>query len=155
MGNLSRLEPSNSALARGVREFLLFTLAGDAYAVELGRVREIVSPPQLTKVPRAASEVMGVCSVRGLLVTVIDLRRRIRVQQSPPSRSSRILLTSNQGGEVVGLFVDEVRHVVRLEGADIESAATVLGGDVPDHVLGIGRTKDEVIVVLNLAGMVG
>jgi purine-binding chemotaxis protein CheW len=142
-------------LARGLKEFLLFTLAGEPYAVELGRVREIVSPPLLTRVPRAASEVMGVCSVRGLLVTVIDLRRKIRVQQSAATRSSRILLTRTAEDEVVGLFVDEVRHVVRLEGSEIESAPVVLGGDVPDHVLGIGRTGDEVIVVLNLEGMVG
>lgn len=157
MANLSRVEQHSSAglLSRGVREFLLFSLAGDAYAVELSRVREIVSPPALTKVPRAASEVLGVCSVRGLLVTVIDLRRRVRVQSSPPSRSSRILLTTTATNEVVGLFVDEVRYVVRLEGSEIEPAQVVLGGDVPDHVLGIGRTQGEVIVVLDLAGMVG
>jgi purine-binding chemotaxis protein CheW len=109
----------------------------------------------LTKVPRAPSEVMGVCSVRGLLVTVIDLRRRVRVHPAPASRSSRILLTTTASNEVVGLFVDEVRYVVRLEGSEIEPAQAVLGGDVPDHVLGIGRTSEDVIVVLDLAGMVG
>jgi chemotaxis signal transduction protein len=138
-----------------VREFLLFTLAGDAYAVELALIREILSPPTLTKVPRARHDVMGVCSVRGLLVTVFDLRRRLRVAPKDANRSSRILLTARRDGEVVGLFVDEVRHVVRLDGSQIELAQSVLGGDAPDHVLGIGRNRGEVIVVLDLIGMMG
>jgi purine-binding chemotaxis protein CheW len=144
-----------SLLSRGVREFLMFTLAGDRYAVELARVREILRPPTLTPVPRAALDVIGVCSVRGLLVTVIDLRRRLRVLVSDSGRTSRILLTSTANDEVVGLFVDEVHHVVRLEGSEIEPAQVVLGGDAPDHVLGVGRMDDEVIVVLDLEGMVG
>ncbi len=157
MPNLTSAEPSLSTGlgSRGVREFLLFNLAADAYAVELALIREILSPPALTKVPRAPSDVMGVCSVRGLLVTVLDLRRRIRVAPSPTSRSSRILLTTSKQGEVIGLFVDEVRHVVRLEPHQIELAQSVLGGDAPDHVLGVGRTGEEVIVVLDLVGMVG
>lgn len=156
MADLVRLEAQPSGvLSRGLREFLLFGLAGEAFAVELGRVREIVSPPTLTKVPRAPSEVLGVCSVRGLLVTVIDLRRRMRLPAQPASRSSRILLTTTARSEVVGLFVDDVRYVVRLDGSEIEAAQAVLGADVPDHVLGIGRTQGQVIVLLDLAAMVG
>ena len=144
-----------SLLSRGVREFLLFSLAEDRYAVELARVREILRPPALTPVPRASSDVMGVCSVRGLLVTVVDLRRRLRVVVGDPNRTSRILLTNTAKEEVIGLFVDEVHHVVRLEGSEIEPAQVVLGGDAPDHVLGVGRLDQEVIIVLDLEGMVG
>jgi purine-binding chemotaxis protein CheW len=140
---------------KGIQEFLIFTLAGDPYAVELARVREIVSPPTLTEVPRSAADVMGVCSVRGLLVTVIDLRRRLKVAERPQTRFSRILLAHADSGEVIGLFVDEVRHVVRLNGNDVELAHAVLGGDVSDHVLGIGRVLGEVIVVLNMGSVTG
>lgn len=156
MPSLMRAEAATGSalLSRGMREFLLFNLASDAYAVELALIREILSPPALTKVPRAPHDVMGVCSVRGLLVTVFDLRRRLRVTASPATRSSRILLTTTSHGEVVGVFVDEVRHVVRIEPGEIESAQAVLGGDAPDHVLGVGRTQGEVIVILDLVGMV-
>src|SRR5512142_821480 len=102
-----------------VREFLGVMLAGQAYGVELTRIREILSPPPLTPVPRAPQHVKGVCSVRGQLVTVIDLRSRLRLQESTPTRKTRILLTENSG-EVVGLYVDEVRHVLRLTETEIE-----------------------------------
>jgi purine-binding chemotaxis protein CheW len=141
--------------ARGLQEYLIFALAGDVYAVELASIREIVSPPELTEVPRSAPDVLGVCSVRGLLVTVIDLRRRLGVAEQPQTRFSRILLAHADSGEVIGLFVDEVKHVVRLAGTEIELAQAVLGGEVSSHVLGIGRVQGEIVVILNLGSVTG
>src|SRR5262245_59490955 len=135
------------AVERGpVREFLVFTLAGELYGIELTRIREILSPPPITYVPRAASDVIGVCSVRGLLITVIDLRRRLSLEERPPTRRSRILLTQTDSGEVLGLYVDEVRQVMRLLETEIEVATSILGGDVSEHVLGIGRPEGLVLV---------
>jgi purine-binding chemotaxis protein CheW len=146
-----RLAP---AAPTGLREFLSFRLGADVYAVELARIREIVSPPPLTEVPRAQPDVMGICSVRGLLVTVVDLRRRLNLEESPTTRLSRILLANTDSGEVIGLLVDEVRHVVRLASAEIEITANVLGGDLSDHVLGVGRPDGDFLVLLDLASMV-
>src|SRR5580693_5694976 len=96
-------------LDRGPRtEFLAFVLAGDIYAAPVALVREILKPPPLTPVPRARDSVLGIISVRGQLVTVIDLRRRLRLAEEPLSRRSRILLVDASRGEVLGLYVDEV-----------------------------------------------
>jgi purine-binding chemotaxis protein CheW len=137
-----------------VREFLAFVLSGELYGVELARVREIVSPPPITPVPRADPEVLGVCSVRGLLVTVIDLRMKLRLVARPSTRRTRILLAESGSGEVVGLLVDEVRHVMRLTDSQIELAVTALGGDVSEHVYAIGRPPGGVIVLLDLGSIV-
>ena len=137
-----------------VREFLAFVLAGEVYGVALTRIREILSPPPITEVPRAPSEVIGVCSVRGLLVTVVDLRRRLRLEEKPATRRTRILLAEAADGEVVGLLVDEVRQVLRLAETEIELAATVLGGDVSEHVVGISRPSGQLIILLDLKSIV-
>jgi len=137
-----------------LREFLSFRLGGDTYAVELARIREIVSSPPVTEVPRSPSEIVGICSVRGLLVTVVDLRQRLGLLATAPTRLSRILLANTDSGEVVGLLVDEVRHVVRLSAAEIEVTSSVLGADLSDHVLGVGRPEGDFVVLLDLASMV-
>jgi purine-binding chemotaxis protein CheW len=137
-----------------LREFLSFRLGGDTYAVELARIREIVSSPPVTEVPRSPSEIVGICSVRGLLVTVVDLRQRLGLELSAPTRLSRILLANTDSGEVVGLLVDEVRHVVRLSSNEIEVTGSVLGADLSDHVLGVGRPEGDFVVLLDLASMV-
>jgi len=161
MADIVRSPPSvlhrraGSSSGQGLREFLSFRLASDLYAVELARIREIVSPPPLTEVPRTLPDVIGICSVRGLLVTVVDLRKRLRLPESAPTRLSRILLANTEPGEVVGLFVDEVRQVVRLSANELEITSTVLGGDLSDHVLGVGRPEGEFLVLLDLDRIVG
>ena len=133
-----------------VREFLTFALGTDVFGVELARIKEILSPPPITPVPRCGREVLGVCSVRGLLVTVLCLRRKLRLTETPTGRRSRILLTSSQSGETLGLLVDEVRQVVRLQASEIEPAASTLGSDASEHVVGVARPPGSFVVLLDL-----
>jgi len=119
-------------------EYLAFVLAGETYAVPIGDVAEILRPLPVTEVPRAPATVLGVVSVRGRLVTVIDLRRRFRLPEAPVDRKSRILLADVGKGEQLGLLVDEVQQVWRLAADEIEPA-NVLGAEQPAHITGIGR----------------
>ena len=146
---------SRRDLARGpIREFLVFQLATELYGVDLTRIREILSPPPITPVPRSSRSVVGVCSVRGLLVTVVDLRRRLGRAERPLGRRARILLAQSESGENVGLLVDEVKQVVRLSDAEIEPAASALGGEFSQHALGIGRPDNMFLVLLDLSRIV-
>lgn len=158
VANLTQSTASRMARRSGdrgpVREFLMFSLAGELYGVELTRIKEILSPPPITVVPRAPHNVVGVCSVRGLLVTVLDLRRTLRLEERALTRRGRILLGEADSGEVIGLLVDEVRHVVRLAATEIEPAATALGGDVSEFVMGIGRPAGEFLILLDLPSIV-
>jgi len=129
-------------------EYLAFSLAGETYAVEIAMIAEILKPPPITEVPRAARSVLGVVSVRGKLVTVIDLRRRFRLAEPPIDRKSRILL-ADSGDEQIGMLVDEVMQVYRLAESEIEPA-NVLGGDQPAHIAGIGRPPGALLILLDL-----
>mgnify|MGYP001553714612 CR=1 FL=1 len=139
-------------------EYLAFMLAGDTYAVRISVVGEILRPPPITEVPRAPTPIIGVTSVRGRLVTVMDLRRRFALPESPIDAKSRILLVELVTDEHVGLLVDEVMSVFRLAESEVE-AASVLGGEQPAYLVGVGRPKereDLVLVLLDLrAAIVG
>jgi purine-binding chemotaxis protein CheW len=132
-------------------EYLAFLLGGDLYAVPIGMIAEILKPPPITEVPRAAREVMGVMSVRGRLVTVIDLRRRFRLPAAPLGQKSRILLVGGADApEPVGLVVDEVVQVYRLADSEVEQA-NVLGGEQPAYIAGIGRPPGAILILIDLA----
>ncbi len=154
MSGLARRRVENRAAVRraediGKRvEYLGFLLAGEKYGVRISLVAEILKPPPLTEVPRAPRHIRGIVSVRGRLVTVIDLRRRFRLTETPVDARTRILLV-DRGDEQVGLWVDEVLEVYRLADNEIEPPS-VLGGDQPAYVLGIGRSVGELLLLLDL-----
>jgi purine-binding chemotaxis protein CheW len=133
-------------------EYLAFVLAQETYAVRIAHVAEILRPPRITEVPRAPSNVLGVVSVRGKLVTVVDLRRRMQLAEAPIDRRSRVLLADVGTGEQVGLLVDEVQQVWRLAADEIEPS-NVLGAEQPAHIAGIARpgdAPDALLILLDL-----
>ena len=130
-------------------EYLAFTLAKDAYAVPIAFIAEILKPPPITEVPRAPRDVIGVTSVRGRLCTVVDLRRRFRLPESPIDARTRILLVDAGMDEPIGLLVDEVVQVYRLADSEVEPPS-VLGGEQPAHIAGIGRPEGALLILLDL-----
>jgi len=72
-------------------------------------------------------------------VTVLDLRRRLRLAESPTTNKARMLLVDPMGVETLGLFVDEVLQVYRLSESEIEHTASALGGEVASYIAGIAR----------------
>jgi purine-binding chemotaxis protein CheW len=136
-----------------VREILTFAVGGEAYGVPLTQVLEILGVRSITRVPRSPPDVVGVCTVRGELVTVVDTRRRLEPGAPGAQNSGRILLTATADGEKVGLLVDEVLGVQRFSHAQIEPTAGVLVGDVSSHIESIARKGAQVTVLVNLASL--
>ena len=131
---------------------VLAVLAGrEAYGFPLSAVREILVPPPIAEVPRAPDAVMGVISVRGQIITVVDLPRMLRLQSEALGHDGRILLIAN-GEELIGVAVDRVIQVYRMEPTQIEYASA-MGAELSDYVIGVGRvsrgesTEDMLILI--------
>jgi chemotaxis signal transduction protein len=136
-------------------EYLAFVLAGEAYAVPISFVVEILKPLPITKVPRTSEDIVGVMSVRGRLVTVCDLRRVLHLKHQKEDHKTRIFLVDAGEGELVGFIVDEVLQVYRLAESEIESASA-LGGEQQAHIGGVGRpASGPLLVLLDLAPILG
>lgn len=133
-----------------VREFLVFNLGDEVYATPISDVRKIVAPLPLTPVPRSHPAVIGVCSVRGELATVYDLRLCLGLRTPRPDDRFRVLLVTSTWGETIGFCVDDVRQVARLTESQIEPAADVLGSDAREHWIGVARVHGEAMVLMDL-----
>jgi len=117
-----------SAPARAQRELLVFSLDGAAYALPIERVREIVRLRALTPMPNVPEAVLGVLSLRGEIVQVIDARRRFGLPSISPGRASRVIVITSEHGDVTGLLVDSVREVLRVDESELRAPTHADGG---------------------------
>ncbi len=132
--------------AQRQREFLSFSVAGDPYAVPVERVREIVRARTLTPVPRVPAVILGVLSLRGEVVEVVDLRQRLGHPQGEASRTQRIIVFHGDEGQVCGLLVDSVTEVLRVEESELRPPAE----SDSQLVTGMCRRGDRFVSVLDV-----
>ena len=117
---------------------VLAVVAGDEiYGFPLSAIREILVPPPIAEAPRAPASVLGVISVRGQIVTLLDLPKVLNLEGEPVESYGRVLLVDN-GEELIGVAVDHVIQVYRMEPQQIEYAST-MGAELSEYVVGIGR----------------
>ncbi|HEY8369545.1 MAG TPA: chemotaxis protein CheW [Thermodesulfobacteriota bacterium] len=143
------LREAQAAPAEETRELLAFTLAGEEYAIEIGSIEEIVRVRPVTEVPFAPPFCPGLVSLRGRIVTIIDLRVRLGLPAEAPGRGARIIVSSDRG-RTVGLLVDGVTGVIRLRPSDLEATPVVVGGVDGEFVQGLGRVGGRLVILLNL-----
>ena len=106
------------------------SLDGSAYAVPVERVREIVRMRSVTPVPRFPADVRGVISLRGEIIELIDMRRRLGLTPIEPNRRNRIIVAYTSSGEVAAMLVDSVREVMRVPSSAIRPTAGSESGAV-------------------------
>jgi purine-binding chemotaxis protein CheW len=133
--------------------FLCFILDGEEYGVDLQLVSQVVKPPPVTWVPRVPEQFLGVVSIRGEVVTLLDLRRLMGLEGTAWPRSARVLIVDIEG-EQTGLLVDGVTQVRRVAVEQLERTPNLTHGIDADHVLCIARSEtNQPIAVLNLDGI--
>jgi purine-binding chemotaxis protein CheW len=126
-------------------------IVGDVhYAIDIGRVREIVNPLELTKLPHTPAEVAGVADHRGEVVPVIDLRTRFGLPKVSASRGTKWILVET-GDRAVGLVVDAVTEVFGTGGVELRPTPEVGGRKDVRGILGVTTHDDSLTFVLDTA----
>jgi purine-binding chemotaxis protein CheW len=131
-----------------------FRIGGEDYAIDIMRVREIIHPLPITPVPRAPAFVEGVIRVRGDVIPVIDVRKRLALPATAETRKSRFLVVT-VAGRRIALVVDEVREVLRLPRSEIRPAPG-LGTTGPQFFLGVcggERSGSALRLLLNVKAL--
>lgn len=130
-------------------KYLRFRVADEDYGVSLLEIREIIKPRPVTEVPGMPGFVLGVISLRGTIIPVLDLRLRLGLAIGEPCGRERIII-ARKGEGMCGLLVDEVFQVLGLSGTEIGKAPPVLEGIDREFVRGIGRHGERMLILLDL-----
>jgi len=131
------------------QELLCFRVAEEKYGVNIMEIKEIIKPREVTQVPRVPPYVSGVLSLRGIIIPVFNMHKRLGHAVAQGSGKERIIVMK-KGEEFCGVMVDEVIQVVRIASATIEPPPAVLDGIDRDFVGGIGRFEGQMLILLNL-----
>jgi len=130
-------------------QYVVFRLGKEEYAFDITAVKEIRDMEQVAKVHRSPSYIEGVMNLRGKLVTVVDLRKRLSIEAKACDDLSKIVVVEAPDAPV-GFLVDEVTEVVRVNKGDIESAPTyVAQGLEAEYVKGIAKMGERLITVID------
>lgn len=139
----------DDTLTSGVRQYVLFRLCDEEYGLPVAAVQSIIRYQEPTPVPRAPEGVEGVFNLRGQVLPLIDLGRRLRGEALTPTPTSRIVVAESDLG-AVGLAVDAVREVANIPLAEIKPAPqSALIGGLAEAFQGVATYQDRLVILLD------
>jgi len=131
-------------------QLVVFDLASESYGVDISTVREIIRMQAITRVPGAPQYVEGIINLRGQVIPVVDLRKRLDLKAGEQTGNSRIVwVTINEHD--VGVIVDAVTEVLRIPIDSIEPPMEMVSSIDTDFVRGIAKLENRLIILLDLS----
>lgn len=131
------------------RQYLAFNLGDEEYALDIRQISEIIKVREFTDIPRAPGFILGIISLRGVVVPIFDLRCRLNLGVSELLPTTRIVVCRHEDVSL-GLLVDSINQVVNLVDDEVEPPPGVLSGLDRDMVSGLGRYQGRMIILLNI-----
>ncbi len=134
--------------ARGTVELATFYVGEALCGMDILKVQEINKLMEMTRVPQAPGYVMGILNLRGQIVTVIDLGKKLGLTSIEVNESSRNIIV-NSDNEYIGLLVTRIGDVVEADWQKVEPPPANIGGVQGAFFKGVFKMKDRLIGILD------
>lgn len=136
-------------------QLVVFKLAQEEYGVKIVQVKEIINLTEVTPLPQAHSAVEGVINLRGQIIPIIDLKKRLGLAVQEYSSEARVIVVEIEN-QFLGIKVDEAVEVLRLDANAIQALPEFVSQvENQSFVIGVGRIEDRLIVLLDLTKVLG
>jgi len=122
---------------------------GEEYGVPIGQVQEIIRIGNITVVPNAPAYMEGVINLRGRVLPVLNLRRKLSLPANGTTKKSRILVIEIKG-KLLGTLVDAVSHVLKVPSNSIEEPPEDILDKETDYITGVCKLPKELVILLDL-----
>lgn len=134
-------------------KYLTFTLDGELYGVEIKKVREINGMMPITRVPKTPDYVKGVINLRGMVIPVMELRKKFGMPSAETTKETCIIvleITKDGASVNSGIIVDSVSDVVDIAQNELENTPSFGSGIRTDYILGMAKSKSGVSILLDI-----
>ena len=126
-------------------------VGNEEYAVKIGDIREIVPTPHITRVPTAPDHIIGVINLRGRVIPVIDIARRLGIGETRHTEFSRIVAVEIQD-ELVGVIAEQVSKVAKIKESQIKPPPPLVSGIAREFIDGVCKLSGRVLIFLKQGG---
>lgn len=136
------------------QQYLTFSLGGEMFAVAILNVKEIIQYGAITDIPMMPAFIRGVINLRGAVVPVIDVACRFGGAPTTIARRTCIVIIEmieDDHRQDIGVLVDAVSAVLRIDGAEIEPPPNFGARIQADFIEGMGKVKGKFVIILNIA----
>ncbi|MCE8026713.1 MULTISPECIES: chemotaxis protein CheW [Halomonadaceae] len=145
-------QTNESALAAAEahnREFLVFSLGEEEYAIDILKVQEIRGYENVTRIANAPDFIKGVTNLRGVIVPIVDLRIKFHLDKVEYGGQT-VVIVVNVEDRVVGIVVDGVSDVMTLSPDQIKPAPEFGVTLSSDFLSGLGSLDDRMLVIVDI-----
>jgi len=144
--NLSIVDEKNSELQR----FLEFSLGKEDYAIPLLSVREVISVPETTPIPKAPSHFLGIMNLRGQVISVVDMRTKLKIKPLDNNSEESVIIVDLDGMNL-GIVVDSINKVLAFALKEINDVPEIETQVNAEYIYGVYRKEESLTVLLNVA----
>ena len=141
------LQHSTLEESKNTDQIITFKIADEEYGLEILRVKEVIQLKEITKLPKTQQWVKGIINLRGDVIPIIDLGSKFGIK-GEKAGSGRVIVVEVDK-KSMGMLVDSVSHVIRIDGDQIDSMP-LFGGTTGSYVRGVAKMGDRLIVLINI-----
>jgi len=139
---------------RNVTQCIVVLLGREQVAIPIRSIKEIIEVPKITYLPNVPDYILGICSVRGEIISITDIRLMLSLKMSEAKtrkelQKERVILLDGDRF-ITGVVVDTVVEVIEIPLEEIESSKNTLTGRLSDFSEGIYKEGGRILVVLNV-----
>ncbi|MGD0657384.1 MAG: chemotaxis protein CheW [Syntrophorhabdales bacterium] len=132
-----------------ILQLVTFRLEDEEFGVDILKVQEINKMIDITRIPNAPPFVEGVINLRGKIIPIVDLRKRLGFEGRSYDKSTRIIVVELEG-MVLGFIVDSVSEVLRISESTVEPPPALVSGVDSEYIEGVGKLDNRLLILLEL-----
>ncbi|AGF96756.1 chemotaxis protein CheW [Methanosarcina mazei] len=149
------IEKESSSSSEESLQLVSFELSGEEFGVDIMQVSEIIPISKITRIPQAPECVKGLINLRGKIVVVIDLNRRLGFSPRESDSLSKIIIVKVKD-TTIGMLVNSVNGILKLPLSSIESTPDMIKSKInSEYLTGVGKAGNRLLILLNLARVLG
>jgi purine-binding chemotaxis protein CheW len=130
--------------------FIEFSLGKEDYAIPLLMVREVISIPETTPIPKAPKHFIGLMNLRGQVISIVDLRTKLTITPNTNVSDSAVIIVDFNNVNI-GIVVDSINKVLAFSTTEIQEMPEVTTQVKSDYILGVHKKEDGLTVLLDIA----